>query len=254
VIILHKILIVDDTKNERECIRFLIERFKFPLEISEASNGKEACEIIGNSHFDILFTDVKMPFIDGLTLSKEALDLQPKIKIIVFSGHDEFKYAKEALRLGVKEYLLKPVVPREFYDVITKILAEFGKESDMGAIIEGHQEYEPLISNSSRIETIKKYIYKNYDADLSLDVLAQLIYVHQDYLSRVFKKECGVTVNRFIRNYRMEKAKDLLINTHLKVRVICTSVGYKNYSYFCQSFKEHFGATPEKIRQIKRGV
>ena len=61
-----KILLVDDEATEREGIEFLIKRYEFPLNIAKAVNGKEALEYIKKNHIDILFTDVKMPFMDGL--------------------------------------------------------------------------------------------------------------------------------------------------------------------------------------------
>lgn len=231
---MHKIMIVDDTKTERDCIRFLIDRFKLSLEASEACNGNEALQLLSDERFDILFTDVKMPFMDGLALSKAALYHNPKLKIIIFSAYDEFEYAKAAVGLGVSEYLLKPIVPEEFHNCIKKVLSEIPP---------------PPAVQSDRVETVKQYICQNYDKDLSLDLLANMVFVHPDHLNRVFKQETGTTLNRFIRAYRMEKAKELLESSHIKIREVSLAVGYKNYSYFCQSFREHFGTSPKKIRK-----
>lgn len=99
------------------------------------------------------------------------------------------------------------------------------------------------------IELVKSYIYKNYGNDLSLEILAEYIYMTPSYLSSVFKKEIGMGINSFIKNYRMEKAKDMLENTNIKIKNIGNLVGYSNTSYFCQSFREFYGLTPEKYRQ-----
>lgn len=93
-----RILLVDDDSNERSGVRFLIERGGFPLEILEASNGKRALELLEQETVDILFTDVKMPYMDGLELSSEVCRKFPQIKIIVFSAYGEFEYAKKRWR------------------------------------------------------------------------------------------------------------------------------------------------------------
>lgn len=102
---------------------------------------------------------------------------------------------------------------------------------------------------SGKIRDVKHYIYEHYGEDLSLDLLSNIIYVHPDYLSRLFKKETGYNLNQFIKQYRMEKAKELLTSTQLKISSIGTQVGYPNGSYFCKTFNDYFGISPEKFRE-----
>ena len=89
-----KILIVDDEKIERKGICFLLKQKKEEMEILEASNGKEACELLKRQTVDILFTDVKMPFMNGIELVAKARELQPDIEMVIFSGYGEFEYAR----------------------------------------------------------------------------------------------------------------------------------------------------------------
>ena len=92
-----KILLVDDERTEREGIRFLIEKFQFELEVAEAANGKLAMEYLQKyQDVDILLTDVKMPYMDGLQLAKYAKENRPDVIIIIFSAYSEFDYAKKA--------------------------------------------------------------------------------------------------------------------------------------------------------------
>lgn len=93
------------------------------------------------------------------------------------------------------------------------------------------------------------YIANHYSEDLSAEVLASAVYLTPDYLSRLFKKATGKSISQYIRQYRMEKAKDALLHTRKKVIDIGIESGYPNYSYFCQSFREYFGSSPEKYRQ-----
>jgi two-component system response regulator YesN len=102
--------------------------------------------------------------------------------------------------------------------------------------------------NHREIESVKKYIYENYSKEISVDYLAEMVYMAPSYLSHVFKKETGQNLSKFIKAYRMEKAKEMLEETHNKIVNISLEVGYPNVSYFCQSFREYFGVSPQKFR------
>ena len=116
------ILLVDDDFNEREGVRFLIEREALPLQILEAANGKRALDIIREEKVDILFTDVKMPYMDGLELSTVIHKEFPEIKIIIFSAYGEFEYAKRAMEAKAVNYLLKPIDIQEFGKVMIQTI------------------------------------------------------------------------------------------------------------------------------------
>ncbi|MDL2323948.1 response regulator [Ruminococcaceae bacterium OttesenSCG-928-A16] len=122
------ILLVDDESNERTGIRFLIEKYKLPLKVMEAANGKDALEYIRSRPVDILLTDIKMPYMDGLELAKEVFGYNPLIKIIIFSSYGEFEYAKMALEANVVNYLLKPIEVDEFVRVMQGVINECEKQ------------------------------------------------------------------------------------------------------------------------------
>lgn len=120
--VMLKILLVDDEKQEREGIRFLINKFGFPLEIAEVANGKLALEYIMGHAVDILFTDVKMPYMDGLELAKAVNEHDKNVVIIIFSAYGEFEYAKKACAANAVNYLLKPIEVEEFETVMKEVI------------------------------------------------------------------------------------------------------------------------------------
>lgn len=127
---MYRILIVDDEKTERECIRFLINESGIPLEIMDASDGSSALHILEDWPVDILFTDVQMPLMDGLELIRNAQRLRPDLKIIIFSGYADFEYARTAITLGVENYILKPVIPDELERTLSQLIRQLDEEQD----------------------------------------------------------------------------------------------------------------------------
>lgn len=118
---MYRVLIADDEKIEREGIKFLLSMEEGEYEIQEASNGKQALNIIHSQKIDFLLTDIKMPPMDGLELAARVSEENPEIPIVIFSGYSDFGFAQEAMRYGVKEYVLKPVDPDTFHKTINKV-------------------------------------------------------------------------------------------------------------------------------------
>lgn len=127
-----KILLVDDEREEREGISWLIRKYQYPLEIMQAANGKEALKCIENTQVDILFTDVKMPIMNGLELAKKVHETRSEIKIIIFSAYGEFSYAKQALEANAVSYLLKPIEIEEFQKVMVSVMQSIREKSEEG--------------------------------------------------------------------------------------------------------------------------
>lgn len=130
--------------------------------------------------------------------------------------------------------------------------------SDISQILqvteENIREYENFLERSmsesrNEVAAVKNYIYQHYGEDLSLEMLAEKVYLSSGYLSFIFKKETGMNLNRFIRVFRMEKAKELLCSTNMKVAQVSEKVGFSNVSYFCRSFREYYGSSPESYRK-----
>ena len=119
---LYKILLVDDEEEIRTSIIKKIdwEKNGFTV-IGDAENGKDALEKSEQLEPDVVLTDIRMPYMDGLELAAELRRLHPSIKVVIFSGYDDFEYAKQAIQLNIIEYILKPVNARELTDILVKI-------------------------------------------------------------------------------------------------------------------------------------
>lgn len=122
---MYKLLIVDDERNIRLGIRAMISR-EFPESFTFmlASNGEEALTLLKNEQIDIMFTDIKMPTMDGIALVQEIQKLDRKPEVVMISGYDDFEYAKEAIKYRVKDYLLKPINRDELKNTVNQVLNE----------------------------------------------------------------------------------------------------------------------------------
>ncbi|MBQ2880157.1 MAG: response regulator [Anaerotignum sp.] len=126
---LYKILLVDDEEEVRTSIIKKIdwEKNGFTV-IGDAENGKDALEKIEQLEPDVVLTDVRMPYMNGLELAAELRRIHPSVKVVIFSGYDDFEYAKQAIQLNIIEYILKPVNARELTDILRKIKTNLDEE------------------------------------------------------------------------------------------------------------------------------
>jgi two-component system, response regulator YesN len=119
----YAILIVDDETVERRGIQNLIQNLQLPFEITLAADGEEAFTLLkGGLMADVVITDIRMPFMDGLMLARKTHDLLPQTQIIIYSAYDEFEYARQAISAGVSEYLLKPIDITIFQQLMLRVL------------------------------------------------------------------------------------------------------------------------------------
>lgn len=172
-----KVFLVEDEATIRETLRDTVPWNSCGyIFAGEASDGEVALPLIAKTKPDVLITDIKMPFMDGLTLATMVRKEFPDIKIVIISGYDDFEYAKKAIELGVSEYLLKPVTKLNLVKVLdelrVKIEEEKTKEEDVNKVDIDSQEYE-LFTHRNFIEHIvegKSSIQKIYEEASKLDI------------------------------------------------------------------------------------
>ena len=142
-----KVFLVEDECVVREGLRECIDWARYGFEFcGDAPDGELALPQIRKLRPDILITDIKMPFMDGLALSKLVCAELPETKIILISGHNDFEFAQEAIEIGVEQYLLKPVTKSSLLKTLEDVSRKIGEEREQKAYLrrfqqEG-QEYE----------------------------------------------------------------------------------------------------------------
>ena len=128
---LYKLLLVDDEEDVRVSIEKKVDWNALGFElIGSVSNGEEALELAEQMHVDAVMTDIKMPFMDGLTLCRKLKENYKNTKVVLYSGFDDFEFAREAVHLEAEEYLLKPIGAKDLENVFRKIKENLDKEFD----------------------------------------------------------------------------------------------------------------------------
>ncbi len=146
----YRVLLVDDEEEIRSGIGSKIDWSKLGFElVGEAENGEEALELAEGLRPDLVMTDIKMPYMDGLTLCGHLARRLPAAKLVIFSGFDDFEYAKQAIRVNVSEYILKPINAAELTAVLQKIKTRLDTEreerSNLEALRQRYQESLPIL-------------------------------------------------------------------------------------------------------------
>lgn len=138
----YKVMLVDDEEEVRQAIakRVNWEEIGFQV-VASAENGEDALEKAEQYLPDVVMSDIHMPFMDGLTFCRHLKELLPSARIVIFSGYDEFEYAKEAIKLEAEEYILKPIDAEELKQVFIRIRERLDEELDKRRNIERLENY-----------------------------------------------------------------------------------------------------------------
>ncbi len=240
-----KIAIIDDEILIREWLQMSIEKVGAEFEITGLyKNGEEALNAFQIETPQIVITDIVMPKIDGLELTSELRKRYKGMKIIILTSHDDFEYARGAIKSGADDYFLKSELNSEKIGIILneiaqRIALEHGDECNI--------DITPQHSKS--IEQAIDYITNNFSRHISLKEIAGLVGFNEEYFSRLFKKECGINYSDFVINIRMEEAKLLLLSTSLNIGEIAEKIGIASSAYFSQLFRKYSGLSPSQFRE-----
>ncbi len=195
---MYNILLVDDEKEIRYGLKnyFPWNHLGFEM-VHDCENGEKALEYLSQNPIDVVLTDIRMPVIDGLELAKQIYQQHQPVYTVILSGYRDFQYAKEALKFGVVDYIVKPGK----YEEIHEVFSTLKKKLDSTLTVQSMKgNYTDNI-----IHTIKKYVEEHY-ASISLDDLASLCKMSPNYLSTFFKEKTGTNFSTYLTEIRMKKS------------------------------------------------
>lgn len=254
-------MIVDDEPGVLEQLTEYIHQAGLGFHVvAKAQGAEDACYYLKLIKPDLVITDIRMPVTDGLIMLRQLRDAGWNGRAAVISGYDDFAYAQQAIRLGVSDYLLKPIFPENVRALLLRIYEFFQQEKTTKAQL--RMEIEAEITSApaekddhtlpSYLVQAKNYIKEHYADTLTLSYLAKIVCVNPAYLSSRFAKHCGQNFLEYLTDFRINKAKDLLKHTNLQIQEIADQIGYNDVTYFNRIFRRETGLTPGLYRSDSR--
>lgn len=238
-----RVLLVDDEVMIREGFKQLFDWQAHDCEVvGEACDGMEALTQIDTLRPDIVIMDINIPIMNGLKVIQLSRIKHPNTAFVIVSGYDDFSYCREAIRLQITDYILKPVNYEEFGTCIDNLKISLFERRVSSAAEPEKQEERAIIG-------ITRYLQEHLAEEMSLSVLADEFHLNPQYISQLFRNEIGVNFLAYLTNIRIEKAKKLLLSTPLSVAEVAERAGYGDYRVFTKVFKKSEGVTPSQYRR-----
>ena len=256
---MYKVLIAEDEDIIRKGLMFMADWGAWDCVVAgEASDGQEGVEKIRQLRPDIVVADIRMPVKSGLKMLEETI-ADYGYEAVILSGYSDFEYARQALRLGVTEYLLKPVDFHQLSLALETVKKKLdSKNKEKGYIREMEQEirrqrifqedfpFRPEAVGEQG-DRIVRYVKEHYAERISLTDLSEKYELSCTYLNSKFKAETGYTFLDFLNRYRISQAVKLLKKKEYRVYEIAEMVGFSDYKYFIKVFKKYVGCSPAKF-------
>lgn len=271
---MYKVAIIDDEPIIVEGLSKSVnwERASCKV-VGTAFSGEEGLTLINKEKPDIVFTDIQMPCMDGLTMIAAIKSEFPNTQIAILTGYRDFDYAQRAISLGVTRFLLKPSKMDEIIealDVMTNKLDLLGSTQNVGnegaekenaeaeeykqdsRIENTEQLAEDAVVDSAASSFIVKnavaYIEEHYKEKLKLSDVADQVYVSQWHLSKLLNRYLGQNFSEILNGIRINKAKELLKDPSLRIGDIADEVGFLDMAHFSRVFKKLVGISANEYR------
>lgn len=248
---MYKVIIIDDEQRIVDGLKNVVEWKRYNCEVvATGFDALSGAEAVREHKPNIVFTDIKMPDEDGLTMLAGLKAEFPDMQITVLTGHRDFEYAQRAIKLGVSRFLLKPSKMNELEEALEFMTGELDKLN-----LPEKEENEPAENdaNSFIVRQAKAFISENYKERLSLQEVADSCYVSQWHLSKLLNRHLGQTLYDILNGVRIEKAKELLEDPSLRISEIAEMVGYSDTAHFSRVFKKLEGVSANEYRNKNCG-
>ncbi|MED1468881.1 AraC family transcriptional regulator [Bacillus salipaludis] len=227
------VLIVDDEPLELEQMEYMLQSECPKWKIYKAADANQAHEINRNFSIQLAFLDINLPGKSGLEFGEELRKINQEVDIIMVTACQNFNFAQQSIRIGVVDYLTKPIIESELLSVLAK-----------------YKEKQPVKNYSSLIDSSLKMIHEKFNEKISLLTIANMVHVNPTYLSRKFHEEVGVSFSEYLIQFRIQTAKQFLItNINWTISDIAEKSGFSSQHYFSTLFRRIVGISPTEFRE-----
>lgn len=260
---MYKVVIIDDEPVIVQGLTRSIKWDTYGCEVvGTANSGEEGLALFEKIQPDIVFSDIRMPNMDGLTMIASLKSQYPDTEITILTGFQDFEYARKAIELGVTRFLVKPSKMDELQEAV-KTMAENLKnkaavlQEIKTEILNDEQEKdakkdgtngETSEASSFLVNNALKYMEEHYREKLKLQDVADQVYVSQWHLSKLLNRYKGQSFSDLLNNIRIERAKELLRDPSLRIGDIADMVGFLDMAHFSRVFKRQTGYSANEYR------
>ena len=241
---MYRVVLIDDERLIVEGLRRVVKWEDHRCQVvATAANAVSGAAAIRQFQPHIVFTDIRMPGDDGLTMLAGLRSEYPDMQVIVLTGYRDFQYAQEAIRLGVARFLLKPYKMGEINEALQAVTERLDKAAP-------EQEREELREHSGSflVRQATAYIESHYAEKLTLQDVADACYVSQWHLSKLLNRHTDGNFYDVLNSVRINAAKRLLRDPSLKIGEIAERVGYADTAHFARVFKKLVGMSANEFR------
>ena len=241
----YQILLVDDEYYVRQSLLRRIKNLEnedFKV-IAEAENGTDALKALENHDVQLVITDIRMPVMDGLELTKIIHTKYPHILTVILTGYAEFEYARTAVHYGAFDYLLKPVSEEAMDDLLNRA------RTALEEFYELPEDNRSALSGEEYVRQAIRYIEEHYMQNIDFGELASEMGFHSAYLTRLFGRYAGESPLKYLTGVRIREAKRLLLDSSLPISVVGERVGYPDQFHFSKTFRKVTGENPSSFRK-----
>ena len=236
---MYQVVIVDDEVTISEGIANLFPWKEIGFDAHAFSEPDKALQYINQNQVDVLMSDIEMPEMNGLELTKEIA--KGDIKVVIISSHQNYEYFRAAIQLNVVDYLLKPLKSADIISCFEKIKQELDRKNHV-------EQEQPKGYYEKELVEVKSYT-EEHNQEASLEEAAVRVNLSASYLSRILKEKCDFGFAEYLLQIRMEKAAAMLQDLQYKTYDIAYYVGYDNPKSFSHAFKNYYGVTPMDYRK-----
>lgn len=244
---MYKVVLVDDEHLILEGLRRVMPWASLGCAVvGTASDGVSGMELIRTAQPDIVFTDIRMPNMDGLTMIAALKSEFPRMQVSVLTAFRDFDYAQWAITLGVCRYLLKPSRMDELNEAVRVMIDRLNEAGVPCA--QQEESAEEGEASSFVVRAALAYMQEHCTERITLNDVANNVYVSQWHLSKLINRHKGQSFLDLLAGMRIERAKVLLRDPSMRVHAVAEAVGFSDVAHFSKSFKKIVGKTPGEYR------
>ena len=252
-----KLLVAEDELIERKVLCKTLQKYLGDLIILyEARNGREALELYAREAPQVVILDIEMPGYTGLEVARKIRETDKTCGILFLTGYDKFAYAKQAIAVRALDYLLKPYKEQELVFAVEDAIRQVSAQStSLPPRVQPATPVAPLRTEEDedvRTSIIRaemlSFIEAHYREDISMQDAAAALRYSDAYFCKRFKQCFKVNFSAYLNEFRVEKARQLMLDPRLNLKDISTACGYADSNYFTRVFKRITGKTPSEYR------